>query len=76
MLMALCAWSRHLTMAPAESAPCCPWLLEPGVAWYGSSHRDVGQYACRTLRSYIARNRTGAHVANSVLEEAPRVTLP
>ena len=64
MLMELCAWSRDLTMAPAEKAPCCPCLLELVVAWYGSSHRDVGQYARRTLRSYIARNRTGAHVAN------------
>ena len=62
-------------MAPAEKAPCCPWLLELVVARCGSSHKDVGQYARRTLRSYIARNRTGAHVANNGLEAAG-VTLP
>lgn len=63
-------------MASAQKVSRCPWLPELHVAWYGSSHRDAGQYGRRTLRSYIARSSTGAHVANILLEEAAGVLLP
>ena len=53
-------WFRALTTAPAENCPSCT----ASVARKGSSHKELGQYCRRTLRSYIARNSIGAHLDN------------